>query len=407
MPMHIHDFFFYVFRSLIHRGVRTWLTVIGVVIGITAIILLISIAEGLREDIQGRLNKFGPRNIVVIPGSGTKLSPGVTYSPRTGKLFLRDYETVRSIPGVKRAAYAVVGKFLSVSHKDESVSMNVVGVSDEAFRIGYSLMEIDKGRLLKEGDHGVALIGHNIAANTFSEKLDVGSKIRIGNETFRIVGILKPVGMQGMAGTFDNIIFIPVHDAETLTEEQRLHNEISLIFIEAESDRIVDKLVSRVEEKLRSLHHVSEDDQDFTVVSSKFFREQVGSILNYVELFLGGVAAVSLLVGGLGIMNAMFMFVTERIPEIGILKSLGATRKDILTLFLMEGGLIGLTGGIVGVLISLLFYVGASNIVKMVITPYAIVLSLVIAFVLGIVASYLPARQAADADILEALGRER
>ena len=235
----------------------------------------------------------------------------------------------------------------------------------------------------------------------------MGSKIRIGNETFRIVGILKPVGMQGMAGTFDNIIFIPVHDAETLTEEQRLHNEISLIFIEAESDRIVDKLVSRVEEKLRSLHRVSEDDQDFTVVSSKFFREQVGSILNYVELFLGGVAAVSLLVGGLGIMNAMFMFVTERIPEIGILKSLGATRKDILTLFLMEGGLIGLTGGIVGVLISLLFCVGASNIVEMVITPYAIVLSLVIAFVLGIVASYLPARHAADADILEALGRER
>lgn len=404
--MNLRDEFNYISKSITHRGIRSWLTILGVVIGISAVLLLISIAQGMKGDVMKGLEKFGPENIVIIPGSSKmKLSPMSTYSPRTGKLFMRDYEVIKGLPEVEQSGYAIVGKLLPVEYKGESVKKNIVGVSEEAFDIGYKLFEVEKGRLLRDDDRGVVLVGHGVAYDMFEEKLDLGSKLRIGNRTFRVIGILKPSGTQGTAMNSDNLIFVSLSDAKDLTVNQRLKNEVSIIFVKAKDKKYVDRLVDEIEEKLSSLHKVSDENRDFTVMSAKFFRESVESILDKIELFLGLVAGVSLVVGGIGIMNAMYMSVTERISEIGVLKSVGAKNSDILRLFLLEGGLIGLTGGVIGVILSYIITLVLKQYVSVSLSVVNILLGLGLAFSVGLVASYLPAKSAARTDILTALGK--
>ncbi|MCD6279483.1 ABC transporter permease [Candidatus Micrarchaeota archaeon] len=396
------DMFKYIIRSLIHRGVRTWLTVIGIVIGIIAIVMLISIAQGLNNDVMARLRTFGTDNIIISPGKAMSgFSAGRNFAPTTGKLFMNDYDSVKSLPEVDKSGYSITSSMMNINYKGYDTKMNIIGISRDAFDIGYAGYEIEKGRLIKDSDRGVVVIGHSVAYDIFDDALCLGSKMKINGKTFRVIGILKKSSRMGG----DNLIIMSLDDADALTKTFRLKNEISAIYLRAINENVVDRLEEKVHERLRSLHKVGKDNEDFTVVSAKFYMNSAKTILGYLTLFLGVVAGVSLVVGGIGIANAMFMSVTERIPEIGILKSIGAKDKDILDMFLIEGGLIGLVGGVIGVIVSLLLARVVGIWISIDVTYWIVLFSLLFSFVLGLFASYLPARQASRLDVLDALGR--
>ncbi|PIN83389.1 hypothetical protein COV61_03210, partial [Candidatus Micrarchaeota archaeon CG11_big_fil_rev_8_21_14_0_20_47_5] len=341
-PLMYAEFFAYAINSLKQRSLRSWLTVLGIVIGIASIIVLVSLAQGLNAGISEQLEKFGSRTIVVIPGGSVGLQSAFSSAnyrpPSIGKLYKNDAERLKKIEGVEYIS-TVIQTRPDISFKKESITASVNGIEPSVFKQTQAL-EIEKGRFLTDTDRQVAVIGEKIASDAFDEKVEVGSVFRMGSEkkSFRVVGVLKKSGSQsGM----DSAIYVPVEDARSLAGDSLFENEVSAIRLTIVPDADIAGVKERITSELLSAHKLREEEKDFSLITSDFLKEQIGAITDMLSLFLGGVAAVSLIVGGVGIANTMFMAVLERTKEIGTLKAVGADEKKITKMFLIESGLLG------------------------------------------------------------------
>lgn len=403
--MNFPDLFNYSFVHLKHRGLRTWLTLLGIVVGISAVVVLVGIADGLKHSVSEELEMFGPDLLVITPMStSADLTVPTQFRSTVGKLFEKDAQVVSRVEGVDTVSNTITTSAV-MKYKDEEVGGSVYGVELGNYMDAMVTLELEEGRFLEAGDRKAVLLGSEAATDTFDEPLDVNSVFEISGEKFRVVGILKETGSS--YSNMDSIMIIPIEDARRIAGNTIANREISGIRAKVAEGYDPVEVEENIEWMLMQHRKVTEDEKDFGIVSARFIQEQVDSILGALTLFLSIVSGISLVVGAIGISNTMFMSVLERTREIGVLKSLGATSNQIQDLFLMESALIGISGGICGMIIGALLLqivvlLGFDAVISLEVTVFAFAFSAAI----GIFAGSFPAKEASLKPAIEALRYE-
>ncbi|MEW6062868.1 MAG: ABC transporter permease [Nanoarchaeota archaeon] len=405
----IKDYFTFAFNNLKYRGLRSWLTMLGIFIGIAAVVSLISLGQGLQKAINEQFKILGTDKITISAGSGFSGPPGSTLT--SARLTKEDVNIIKKINGVDEVA-EMLFKQARVKYKDELKYNFVHGIPLDESRVVIEEMnniEIAEGKRLKEGGKYEVVVGENVAKGTFFKK-PVGLKdtINIEGKDFKVVGILRPIGNP----VDDASLYIPL---ETLRELFNEPEGIAYLFVRVKEGEDINKVAELIKEKLRKSHDVKKGEEDFQVATSEQLAQTFSNIFTIVQTVLIGIAAISLLVGGIGIMNTMYTSVLERTKDIGIMKAIGAKNSDILLIFLIESGLLGLAGGSIGITLGIGLSKGTeiiagnylgSGLLRASFSPYLIVGALIFSFIVGTVSGIMPARQASKMKPVDALRYE-
>lgn len=402
--MNLLDMIHYAVSALRQRSVRSWLTVLGIVVGITSVIVLVGLVQGLKDDVKSELEGFGPRTVVVIPLNVEEAGFGgsSSFSPTTGKLFVKDYTRLKRLVEIDLIAKVITGR-ATVQYKTKQVDASIFAIEPNVFKQTVGTLEINQGRFLFSADQKAAVIGNDFAEDTFDKKVELGSELIIGQGKYKVVGILKKTG--NTVAQVDNVIYIPFKEGEHIFGDSLVDGELSAIRIQLKENTDVDEATERIESVMLASHRTTKDKKDFSLITPKFINQQVENITSVLTLFLGAIAGISLIVGGIGIANTMFMAVMERRKEIGVLKSIGATQSQILNIFLVESSIIGLAGGALGLLMGVTLIQLIRVLANL---PAAVYLEVAIGAVLfsalvGIIFGTVPAKQAAELDPVDAL----
>ena len=338
------DYFLLAARTLWKRKLRTSLTMLGIIIAIATLFVLVSISLGLQDAVAEQFRELGTDKFFIFP-RGQLAGPG---SGGATQLTLEDIKVIDKVSGVKDLTYAAAGNAKIESH-GQIRYVQVIGVPTDRgdVFVESGAYKIEEGRFLKKGDTGIVALGSQFATTAFfTKEVHAGDSIIINDKEFKVKSIMGPRGNPGD----DRLIIMALEDFQELFKSG---DRIDQIIVQVEDVNTIKETAERVEKKLRSARHLTEKTQDFTILTPEELLRSFGTILNILTAFLVGVAGISLLVGAIGIATTMYTSVLERTREIGVMKAVGARNKDILTLFLIESGLIGLIGGILGVLLGM------------------------------------------------------
>jgi putative ABC transport system permease protein len=400
--------------ALSANKMRSSLTMLGIVIGVAAVIALLSIGQGVQKTVTEQIQSAGSNLLMVLPGEITETG-GFEFSP---SLTYEDAQAIgdpMNVPDVATVAPTMEGS-TSVSYDGEDLTTYTAGVVSEHDIVRN--LEVVLGRFLTTEDMDrrarVAVLGSNVAEDLFGENgYPLDQTIRINRIPFKVVGVLAEKGA-GMMGSEDGYIYVPITTAQSrLYPQQRdLSGDfmVTMIYAQAVSDQSMDAASEQINELLRRRHSISfQDDDDFSVISQADLVAIMAEVTSILTLFLGAIAAISLLVGGIGIMNIMLVSVTERTREIGIRKAVGAKRRDILLQFLVESMVLSLLGGGVGIALGFLLAQGVSQLsedLATVVSMQSIVLATTFSLVVGVVFGLYPALRAARLNPIDALRYE-
>ncbi|MEM4215153.1 MAG: ABC transporter permease [Candidatus Pacearchaeota archaeon] len=411
--MKFKDSLKFALNNLTTRGLRSWLTIIGVVIGVAAIVAIVSVGQGLQETISLQLGALGGDQVYIMAGSAFE-GGFIQGAKEPGELTDVDLKNIKAVEGVIYAAPDTFG-FVNVKYLGETKRLYLIGTDENWIKVREASVKMKEGRFLKDGDKGVAVLGYRAAKEIFNKDIFVGSQIKIENESFKVIGIMEEIGGIGGAQE-DKSVFLSLEDSEPYVGGFGVDNYYA-IEVRVEPER-TDEIAEKIKEKLMVTRHVKEENIDFSVYTPKIITATVLSIVGTINLFVYGIAAISLVVGAVGIANTMFTSVMERTRQIGILKALGMTNKDVMNLFLIESALIGLVGGVIGLFIGFIFsgiigyvasiFLAGTRISGMMvsISPMLVVFSLIFSTAIGIISGILPARRAARLEPVEALRYE-
>ena len=398
--------FLMAWASLIANKMRSILTMLGIIIGVAAVIALVSIGNGVKQDIQNSISSLGSNLLMVMPGAPR--TPGVRPSAGSMKsLKVSDYEAISKLDGVRAASPMTNGSYV-VIYQNKNWTTSVSGVSYNYLDVNNWSMK--SGRFLSEKNvqnrERVAVVGKTVVKNLFGDEDPVGAEIRVKNIPFRIIGVLNSKGSGVMGNDQDDMVIIPY---TTAMERVEGVDYLRMIYVVGKDENGIDRLQSDIENLLRVRHGIKDTNlDDFNIQNMNSIMETMEETTGTLTLFLGAVAAISLVVGGIGIMNIMLVSVTERTREIGVRKALGATYSVIVTQFLIEAVVISLMGGIIGIALG----IGASKLIGMasgmstVISIPTIVMSFAFSMAIGLIFGIYPARKAAKLNPIDALHYE-
>jgi len=398
-------------RSILSNKVRASLTMLGIIIGVAAVICLVSLGKGVTAMITNEIEDLGSNLIFIEPGVSTEQGALVS----AGELTYEDAEAIAAanLPSVEQVA-PVTSSRAQVIAGDKNVNVTIIGTIPESIQV--SSDKIDEGRYITDRDVEtramVCVLGSKVANDLFKDIDPVGQTMRVNSRTFTVIGVMQSNG--GLMSS-DNSVFIPITTAiyrfgmeSTSTGDHK----VSYIVVKATNEDDVDAASEQITTLLRERHHIpTGEEDDFTVTSQKKILTSLTMITGALTLFLGAIAGIALLVGGIGIMNIMLVSVTERTREIGIRKAVGAKRRDILMQFLIEAITLSLIGAMIGVLCGwglakLVSSIGISLqglTLTTVITPDVVLLAVGVAAAIGIFFGSWPAMRAARLNPIEAL----
>lgn len=398
--------FLMAWASLIANKLRSLLTMLGIIIGVAAVIALVSIGNGVKQDIEDSISSLGSNLLVVLPGAPR--TPGARSSQGSMKsLKISDYEAIAKLEGVKAASPMTNGSYV-VIYQNKNWTTSVAGVNSNFQDVNNWTMT--SGRFFSDKNvqnrERVAVVGQTVVKNLFTDEDPVGKEIRVKNIPFRVIGVLKSKGNGTMGNDQDDTVLIPY---TTSMERVEGIDYLRRVYVVAKDDESIDRLQADIENLLRVRHNIKDTNlDDFNIQNMKSIMETVAQTTGTFTLFLGAVAAISLVVGGIGIMNIMLVSVTERTREIGVRKALGATYSVIVTQFLIEAVVISLMGGFIGIA----FGIGASKVIGMVsgmstiVSVPTIIMSFAFSMAIGLIFGIYPARKAAKLNPIDALHYE-
>lgn len=391
------DYVRFAFNSITHRKLRSWLTIIGIIIGIASIIALISLSQGLQNSIEEQFASFGPDRILV--SAKNFQGPGSVVVGLTEK----DVDTLKRI-GVFRSVSPAVARQAQMEYKDKIVFSMLFSVPAADYQESFAdfATDLEAGRHIKDGDRYVVVIGHNVANDMFDSEIHVNNKITINGKKFTVIGIMQETGNNDD----DNQIATSLEAARDVLE---VETGVDFIISRVKPGQDVEAVAERMKRALKS----TRDDENFEVATPKEIADQINQVLGVMQAVLVGIAAISLLVGGIGILNSMYTSVLERTKDIGIMKSIGARNSDIMWIFLLEAAMVGFVGGFFGVLLGL----GISSLIGQIANAagfpllikaniYLMLFGLFFAVIVGILSGVLPALQAAKLKPVDALRYE-
>jgi len=400
----IKDYFLLSFGNLRHRGLRSWLTILGIFIGIAAVVSLISLGQGLQAFVSGQFEEVGGDKILIQP---RVFAPPGSVTEDELILTQDDLEAVRKVSGVEDAEGALTRTTVAVNGKEQEIVF-VNGVNEKylEFFSGTTFTEPLEGRQLRDSDRNKILVGYNhVFGNIWNKPLRLGDNLKIKGKEFEIIGVLEKQGNPGD----DNSAWM---QKETFRELFTTGNDEGIIVAKTEKGFNPDRVAEEIEDELRDERNERIGQETFSVQSFSQLLQIFTDIFAVVQAILIGIAAISLIVGGIGIMNTMYTSVLERTKEIGIMKAVGAKNQDIFLIFLIESGLLGLAGGAIGIILGIgigkgVEYVAAlqlgSNFLQAVVGLPLILGALTFSFVIGAASGVLPAMQAAKLKPTDAL----
>ena len=395
-------------RALVNNKLRAFLTMLGIIIGVASVIAMLAIGQGSKKSIQQQISEMGSNMIMIHPGA--EMRGGVRQDPSAMQtLKLENYEKLSEectylsgiSPNVSSSGQLVAG----ANNYPSSVS----GVSMDYLTIRQ--LTVEQGEMFTENDirtaAKVCVIGKTIVDNLFSDGSDpIGKVIRCNQIPFRVIGVLKSKGYNSMGMDQDDVVLAPY---STVMKRLLAQTYLSGIFASALTEDMTDEAVDEITTILRREHKLKgTDDDDFTIRTQQELSSMLNTTTDLMTTLLACIAGISLVVGGIGIMNIMYVSVTERTREIGLRMSVGARGVDILSQFLIEAILISITGGLIGVIIGC----GASFMIKAIahwpvfIQPWSVLLSFLVCTVTGVFFGWFPAKKAADLDPIDALRYE-
>jgi putative ABC transport system permease protein len=392
-------------KTLVANKLRSSLTMLGIVIGNASVITMVGVGEGTQKLAADQFKSLGPNTLFILPGSPKAQNIRSGGTPPT--LVLGDARAIaRQVPAVAGVSPALQSSSV-ISYESITTTSIVQGITPEFPDVRN--FAVEKGRFITaldvKNDKQIAAIGTDLSKRLFGAENPLGKQFRVNNLSFEVVGLMESKG-SSFGSNQDDVVFIPITtmSKRVIGRTSPFGLRVSLIAVSAKSSETMDAAEFQITNLLRRRHKIV-GENDFTVRNQKDALQIVNTITGALTLLLSAIAAISLLVGGIGVMNIMLVSVTERTQEIGLRKAIGATQNDILIQFTIEAIILSTVGGIVGTLIGIgaIFVIGQATILKPEVSPSAILLAVSVSGGIGLFFGVVPARQAARLDPIEAL----
>jgi putative ABC transport system permease protein len=392
---------------LLHSKIRSWLTIIGIVIGVGAVVSIMSLSNSMSADMQSRLADMDLTSVTITPGynrassvMGSHYRGDVSSTNNDAELTKKDIRAIKLIDNIDYI-YGKISGSESVYYMGKSATLSINGVDPQVWQYTVTY-DLESGRMLEPADNYVAVIGYKVANEVYDNQIGLNRIITINGKSVRVVGILA-------SGENDNAVIMPIGAAVEVIQDSKPDVYNSIVVAVNNVDN-VETVKQEIETKLMISRHVMNDkERDFTVSDSLSMAESVTAMMSSISLFLGAIAGVSLIVGSVGIANTMFTSVMEKTKEIGTMKAIGATNKDILMIFVVNSAIVGFVGGIIGILLSIILtslmgpLMGISSLT---VAPYLVLLGISIAVFIGVVSGIVPAYNASKMKPVDALRYE-
>ena len=393
-------------KAILINKYRSFLTMLGVIIGVGSVVMLTAIGTGLQAYISDQFDELGANTVLVFPGDPFGEGGGFSRENQlnafaNSKLDMDDIKEIKKIREFVDIVVPFTTQTDNISYRDKDKPVTVIGTTHE-YPITLPSTKMAKGRFFDKIENDakkkVVTIGHGVAEELFGSIDPIGKKVKIGNQTFTVIGVQEEAGGSFGGPSLDTYIFIPL---ETMFKQYD-SKKILEIVVKTKSAENIPESIAAIEKTMAKKY----DEDEYSVFDQSEILDTINEILGRLTIGLGGISGISLLVGGIGIMNIMLVSVSERTREIGLRKALGATPKVILTQFLIEAAVLSVLGGLIGLLIAFLGTLAVQVYFPAKITPEAVILAFGVSTVVGLVFGAAPARRASKLSPIEALRYE-